>query len=210
MKEKGNPNTKRKILEAAETLFAEKGFDAARVDDIAAAAGVNKALIYYYFKSKRAILDDLFNSLVEDLVEVVYKSLEKHLDFRSVESLDQELVVYYDFMKSREKTLRIMTMESLKASEESPPLFRLPEISTGESAKKIIEVFEKQGFKVDVDMNEALVADFFTGMMPMVNFILYREKWSKHFNISMEELQEKFFEIFRITHFAYHVKQHLG
>lgn len=38
-------------------LFAEKGFDGARVDKLAEMAKVNKALIYYYFKSKEAIPD---------------------------------------------------------------------------------------------------------------------------------------------------------
>jgi TetR/AcrR family transcriptional regulator len=55
---------KEKILEAALTEFAERGFDGARVDRIASEAGVNKALIYYHFKSKEelyvATLNDLF------------------------------------------------------------------------------------------------------------------------------------------------------
>ena len=59
------PRTKLKILKAAEKLFAEKGFDGARVDDIAGNAGVNKALIYYYFKSKRDILEELFSDLIQ-------------------------------------------------------------------------------------------------------------------------------------------------
>ena len=39
-------NTKQRILEAAAHEFASKGFDGARVDEIARSAGVNKALIY--------------------------------------------------------------------------------------------------------------------------------------------------------------------
>jgi TetR/AcrR family transcriptional regulator len=43
------------ILRAAERIFAEAGLAGARTDGIAAAAGVNKALLYYYFKSKDAL-----------------------------------------------------------------------------------------------------------------------------------------------------------
>jgi TetR/AcrR family transcriptional regulator len=43
------------ILEAAERVFAEHGLSGARTDAIAAAAGVNKALLYYYFPSKDAL-----------------------------------------------------------------------------------------------------------------------------------------------------------
>ncbi|MBU6297076.1 MAG: TetR/AcrR family transcriptional regulator [Alphaproteobacteria bacterium] len=47
------------ILDAALTVFAEKGFAAARMEDIAARAGVTKGTIYLYFSSK----EDVFKSL---------------------------------------------------------------------------------------------------------------------------------------------------
>lgn len=53
--------TREAILEAAERIFADKGLEGARTDALAAAAGVNKALLYYYFESKeglyRAVLE---------------------------------------------------------------------------------------------------------------------------------------------------------
>jgi AcrR family transcriptional regulator len=52
------------ILEAALTVFAEKGFAAARMDDIARRAGVTKGTIYLYFPSK----EDLFKSLVRESI----------------------------------------------------------------------------------------------------------------------------------------------
>ena len=47
--------TRAAILKAAERIYAENGLAGARTDAIAAAAGVNKALLYYYFKSKEAL-----------------------------------------------------------------------------------------------------------------------------------------------------------
>jgi AcrR family transcriptional regulator len=52
------------ILEAALTLFAEKGFAATRMDDIAARAGVTKGTIYLYFESKEAV----FKMLVRESI----------------------------------------------------------------------------------------------------------------------------------------------
>jgi AcrR family transcriptional regulator len=46
----------REILAAALRVFAARGFSATRLDDIAAEAGVTKGTIYYYFKSKTALL----------------------------------------------------------------------------------------------------------------------------------------------------------
>jgi len=61
------PATVERILAAAESVFAERGLAGARIDAIARAAHVNKALLYYYFRSKeelhRAALEALFGQL---------------------------------------------------------------------------------------------------------------------------------------------------
>jgi len=52
---------RRKILAAAVHVFARQGFNAGRVSDIADQAGVAHGLVYHYFDSKDAILDELFS-----------------------------------------------------------------------------------------------------------------------------------------------------
>ncbi|HJZ31282.1 MAG TPA: TetR/AcrR family transcriptional regulator [Hyphomicrobiaceae bacterium] len=47
------------ILEAALTEFAARGYEAARLDDVAAAAGVAKGTLYLYFKDKQALFEEL-------------------------------------------------------------------------------------------------------------------------------------------------------
>jgi AcrR family transcriptional regulator len=47
------------ILDAALAVFTERGFEAARVDDIAARAGISKGAVYLYFDSKDALLKGL-------------------------------------------------------------------------------------------------------------------------------------------------------
>jgi TetR/AcrR family transcriptional regulator len=63
------------ILAAAESEFARHGLAGARTDAIAAAAGVNHALLYYYFKSKehlyRAVLEDHFAGFNDRALEVL-------------------------------------------------------------------------------------------------------------------------------------------
>ncbi|MBZ4670859.1 MAG: TetR-like transcriptional regulator [Oscillospiraceae bacterium] len=65
-----NNEAKERILNAAVELFSKKGFDGARVNEIAEAAKVNKALIYYYFKNKEDILDYLVNMLLENVTSI--------------------------------------------------------------------------------------------------------------------------------------------
>jgi AcrR family transcriptional regulator len=52
-----------RILEAAEREFIDKGFNGARLGEIATQAGVNKALIYYYFKDKEKLYEESVNRL---------------------------------------------------------------------------------------------------------------------------------------------------
>lgn len=52
------------ILEAALAVFSEKGFAAARLDDIAARAGISKGALYLYFETKQ----DLFRAVVRETV----------------------------------------------------------------------------------------------------------------------------------------------
>ncbi len=58
--------TRATILKAAERIYAECGLAGARTEAIAAAAGVNKALLYYYFKSKDALYQAVVGSQVRE------------------------------------------------------------------------------------------------------------------------------------------------
>src|SRR6185503_4661309 len=52
------------IVQAADQVFSEKGFAAARLDDIAARAGVSKGALYLYFETKQ----DLFRAVVRETI----------------------------------------------------------------------------------------------------------------------------------------------
>ena len=58
--EETGPSRRRRIREAAVTVFANKGYHEARVSDIAAEAGVAHGLVYHYFNGKEQLLNDVF------------------------------------------------------------------------------------------------------------------------------------------------------
>ena len=60
-----------RILKAAIKVFARKGFYAARVSEIAKAAGVADGTIYLYFRTKDDVLTSVFESRITRLVEVL-------------------------------------------------------------------------------------------------------------------------------------------
>ncbi len=65
---------RRQLIDVALRLFAEHGYAAATMDEIAEAAGVTKPLLYQHFESKRALylelMDDFSRMLVEAILEV--------------------------------------------------------------------------------------------------------------------------------------------
>jgi AcrR family transcriptional regulator len=65
--EKPEASTKDRILDAAERLFAEHGFDGVSLRTIIAEAGVNLAAVHYHFHSKEALLDAVFARRVAPL-----------------------------------------------------------------------------------------------------------------------------------------------
>lgn len=67
--------TRAAILDAAEALFAERGFDATRLEDVAAAVGIRRASIVYYFRDKR----ELYDAVLEDVFGGFRARLERAL-----------------------------------------------------------------------------------------------------------------------------------
>lgn len=57
------------ILDVALSVFAERGFDAARLDDVAARAGVAKGTLYLYFDDKETLFEEVVRGAVSPILE---------------------------------------------------------------------------------------------------------------------------------------------
>ena len=66
--------TKARIIEEAIMLFSKNGFDATTVDEIAKESDVNKALIYYYFKNKAGLYEEVMSQLFDSIYSKVIES----------------------------------------------------------------------------------------------------------------------------------------
>ena len=75
MSETKKDNTEEKILLAAQIVFIQKGMDGARMQEIADEAGINKALLHYYFRTKEKLFDaifkNVFGKIMPNLMEIV-------------------------------------------------------------------------------------------------------------------------------------------
>jgi TetR/AcrR family transcriptional regulator len=69
-------STEEKILAAAKKVFLTKGMDGARMQDIADEAGINKALLHYYFRSKDQLFEKIFLEVSSAFLPKVFAILE--------------------------------------------------------------------------------------------------------------------------------------
>ena len=92
-------NTEDKIVEAAKTVFVEKGMDGARMQEIANEAGINKALLHYYFRTKDKLFEKVFTILFKDVFAVFEQAISEEIDFEHF--LEGFITNYLKLLKSK-------------------------------------------------------------------------------------------------------------
>lgn len=100
------------IMEMAEVLFAEKGFNGTSVRDIAEKAGVNLAMISYYFGSKDKLLEALFTYRGES-IKLKLESMIENKELGSIEKMNWLIDHYIDKVMSQQCFSRIMVREQV-------------------------------------------------------------------------------------------------
>ncbi len=70
-----NQDTEGQILDAAKNVFQKKGMDGARMQEIADAAGINKAMLHYYYRSKQLLFEAVFSNAFSLLAPQLNKIL---------------------------------------------------------------------------------------------------------------------------------------
>ncbi len=124
-------NTEKKIFDAATELFLEKGVDRTSVREIANKAGINLALMNYYFRSKENLFDTIFSSLVKRNSEELIRILNS--DQELFEKIEQYVEVYIEMLsenpllvsfvmailhRSRERITEMKAISSLYATDQ--------------------------------------------------------------------------------------------
>jgi AcrR family transcriptional regulator len=159
------------ILLMAEELFAGKGFDGTSVRDIAQLAGVNLAMISYYFGSKENLLKELIEYRFSYTVSLLE---EKSNDQRQSpwEKIEWLIDFYVERIINNRRFHSIMSQEyNTGRSQEIKELITSIKMQNLERIKKIIaEGQRKQAFrKVDVEMTLATMMGTITQVINAKN-----------------------------------------
>lgn len=106
------------IINHALELFAEKGFEGTSIRDLAARAGVNVAMVNYYFGSK----EKLFESLVEERASYsrgVLEEIAKNTSYSDIEKVEHIIDNYIKKLFTNRKFHRVLHQEMMLSQRES-------------------------------------------------------------------------------------------
>ena len=144
---------KKHILEAAEDLFARKGFEASTVRDIADAAGVNLAMISYYFGSKEKLMETLFSERMDNM-KLKIESLIKNKELTPFQKVETLLEEYVDKVVDKQAFYKILLCEQVM--KKNPVIIRvIRELKLNYAAlfsELIKEGQRKKVFKKNIDV----------------------------------------------------------
>jgi TetR/AcrR family transcriptional regulator len=111
--------TRAAILSAAERHFADRGFEAARLEDIASDVGIRRAAIFYHFKDK----SDLYAAVLQDVLGDIAPALPD--EGTAIERLEASISTWIDYMARRSSVARLILREAASAQPgRSSPLNR--------------------------------------------------------------------------------------
>jgi TetR/AcrR family transcriptional regulator len=155
--------TRAVIVAAAGRIFAKSGFAGARTDAIAAAAGVNKALLYYYFKSKEsmyeAVVEDHFREFNQQALEVLTSPGPAR------EILLRYVSLHFDFISERHQSAPLFQQLTMTGGKFLDRLIRRYFAPRGEALGQVIERGMRNG--------EFRQADGFNTAISIVSLIVF-------------------------------------
>jgi len=142
-------NTEKKILDAAKTVFQQKGMDGARMQEIADKAGINKSLLHYYFRSK----EKLFERVFDEAFILFFMEIKKILtsEMPVVKRLTFFISSYLDMLFKNPHIPAFVINEINRNPDILVRLFRKSMDFTGED---VFGVFQKQ---IDIEVQKGVL-----------------------------------------------------
>jgi len=189
------------IMETAENLFAEKGFNGTSVRDIAEKAHVNLAMISYYFGSKEKLLEALF-AFRGETMKVTLESIIDRQDLSSLEKVYLLIDNYISKFMSQQCFSRILAREQvLNNSPATATLILQMKKRNLELIQKLIKEGQKRGeFRKNID-----TAMMMTTMIGTAHNLITTKHYYKELN-NLQDISEQEFEKLIGKKLASHLK----
>ena len=176
------------ILQVAEKLFAEKGFDGTSIRDIAKQANMNIAMVSYYFGSKEKMLEALIYSRISDM-KLQLESLSKEA-ISPVEKINKLIELYIHRINKNKGIYQILHFElTSKKREIDLKSFAEVKKQNFEIIKKIIVEGQEKGiFKQDINL--ILIPSSILG--PFFHFQMNRPNYEEMLDLKTDEAYDNY------------------
>jgi AcrR family transcriptional regulator len=176
------------IIETAEKLFANNGFEGTSIRDIAQEAGINIAMISYYFGSKEKLMEAIFAYRIKTTflkMENIINN-DSYTPFQKVEKFIEH---YIDKMFGNQCFYRLMMREPyIQEFQNISDLVYEAKKNNLELAKKVIHEGQKRGeFRKNVDVGMMIMT-----MIGTANHFVTTQEFYKRYNNMLEMPQAEF------------------
>ena len=188
--EKTKTSGKTKILSSAETVFAEKGFQGATMDEIAKKAGINKALLYYHFKNKDEILKVLIGSYMTMVIEKI-PSFTGEGNGTPDEIIREVVNKIFQFFEDKKNVMKIIIIEVVRLGSVDTSIFEIFTLLSD----FIYNLLKKKN-AVTVENHLFTLNQFFFTSIPFILFFALNDKWSEFYGKDPKEVETDFKELF--------------
>lgn len=189
MKEK-DLNTEQRILEAAEKMFIEKGFAATKTTEIAREAGINHAMLHYYFRTKENLFDIVFRNKVKLLVSSFLSVARQEISFQEI--ISQAVENHFEFLKNNPK-LALFIINEINGSEKNGMIWQ--DITTpvfSNVIEYIQQMIDEEAGKGTIRHIEAI--DFISMFVSLNAFPFIAQPFVKHIISDSDEVFDTFLE----------------
>lgn len=164
------------ILKIAEQLFAQRGYDGTSVRDIAEAAGVNIAMISYYFGSKEKMMESLFEQRTQH-IRLTVETLWQNKSLAPLQKMEALVEEYIERVMDNQPFYKLMICEQV--INKNPVILALimdMKKKNMEGIEKLISYGQQKSvFKNNIDV--ILLMNTLTGSISqmMINMQFYKD-----------------------------------
>lgn len=160
-------DTEQKILDAAKKIFEDAGYNGARMQQIADEAGISKASLHYYFRSKENLFERIFRETMDEFMKVLSTWDDNTEDWEF--KLREFITIFFTFLRTNS------LLFILRELNRNPDLL----INHHPKKKKIgfmsyFERLQEKGILKDTDLNLMYIFLHSLCSYPLINKVIFK------------------------------------
>jgi AcrR family transcriptional regulator len=183
-------NAEDRIIEAAADVFEERGYEGARMQQIADKAGINKALLHYYFRSKDLLFEKVFLKVASKIFLKFFDSF--NIEGSIFDKIEEFLQIHQDLLYKNRKFPIFFFNEITR----NPELMRklIVKLDISKSFEKVTEQFDQEKrdgiIRQDIEVSHLMVNIVSLSVFPYIGRPVIKEIM-KEFDLNYEKFLDE-------------------